>query len=354
MSKISHKKSGNRRYRVSYRRVSRYAIALAALLAAAGIWSLRALFFDENFHTVIPSEVYRSAQPSPEALERRIKELGLRSVINLRGESKEPWFKAERAVTEAYGVDLHVMRLAGPLPPVAVFRQLVYLLDTARRPLLLHCMAGVDRSGFASAVAVLLSGEDVAKARGQVGLSYGSTRWRSRYLLETLADYEHWLTVRGWSHTPDRFRHWVENGYVPSFYLARLELLDVPSSIAKGNSMLLRFRATNMSPRPWRFRSDYNQGVHLGAKVRLLKSRVKHEIELRGAYRDLAVASGESAVLELEIPPLPEPGSYQFFIDLVDERVCWFSDMGSRPLIFELRVEAADRFSRKTVNPLQN
>jgi hypothetical protein len=155
-----------------------------------------------------------------------------------------------------------------------------------------------------------------------------------------LADYEHWLAARGWSHTPERFRHWVENGYVPSFYLARLELLDAPSSIAKGNRMLLHLRATNMSPRPWRFRSDHDRGVHLGAKVRLLKSVVKHEIELRGRFDDLTVASGESVVLELEVPPLPESGSYQFFVDLVDENVRWFSDMGSKPLIFELRVEA--------------
>jgi len=326
-------------------------MVLAALFAAVGLWSLRALLFNENFHTVIPNEVYRSAQPSPEALERWMRERGLRSVINLRGESNDPWFKAERAVTEAHGVDLHAIRLTGYIPSVAVFRQLVYLLDTARRPLLLHCAAGVDRSGFVSAVAVLLAGGTIAEAREQVGLIYGSTRWRSHDLLEMLDDYEHWLAVRGWSHTPERFRRWVENDFVPYFYRARLEPLDVPSSIAKGNGMLLRLRATNMSPRPWRFRSEGDRGVHLGAKVRLLKPGVEHEIELRGSSRDLTVVSGEAVVLELTVPPLFESGRYQFFVDLVDEKVHWFSDMGSEPVTFELRVEASDPFSQKAAYP---
>lgn len=352
MTEISREGLGIWRYRSSPWRVAGYTVAIVALLATAGLWSLRALLFDENFHTVIPNEVYRSAQPSPVALERRIRELGLRSVINLRGRKGDSRFNFERVVTEAHGADYHLVRLSGPMPPPAALRRLVHLLDTARRPLLLHCAAGIHRSGIGSAVAVLLAGGDVVEARKQFGLTYGFVPWSRRCdLPKVLDDYEHWLAVQGWSHTPHRFRRWVENNYIPYFYRARLEPLNVPASIAEGSSVLLRFRATNTSPQPWRFRSDRDQGVHLGAKVRLLEPGVEHEIELRGGFRDLTIAPGEAVVLELAVPPLPQSGRYQFLVDLVDENVLWFSAMGSEQVAFDLRVEASDSLSGESVYP---
>jgi hypothetical protein len=85
MMENSRKGLGIWRYRASHLRVATYVVALATLLAAAGLWSLSAFLFNKNFHTVIPNEVYRSAQPSPAALDHWITEFGLRSVINLRG-----------------------------------------------------------------------------------------------------------------------------------------------------------------------------------------------------------------------------------------------------------------------------
>jgi hypothetical protein len=89
-----------------------------ALFVVVGLWSFRALLFDGNFHTVIPNEVYRSAKPSPEALERRIKEFNLRSVIWLSTrKDKDPWVKAERSVTEVHGVNFYLVRLGNFIPP---------------------------------------------------------------------------------------------------------------------------------------------------------------------------------------------------------------------------------------------
>ena len=171
-----------------------------------------------------------------EVLEHRIRELSLRSVINLRtSERGTSWLKAEQEVTEVHGVDFHLIRLSVFMPPRATLQQLVRLLDTARRPLLLHCEMGVERSGIASAVVVLLAGGNIAEARKQFGLTYGFVPLICHPdLLKVLDDYGHWLAVRGWSHTPERFRRWVENDYVPYFYRARLEPLDVPASIVQG------------------------------------------------------------------------------------------------------------------------
>jgi protein tyrosine/serine phosphatase len=43
------------------------------------------VLFGENFHAVVPGELYRSAQLSGSRLERHIQAEGIRTVINLRG-----------------------------------------------------------------------------------------------------------------------------------------------------------------------------------------------------------------------------------------------------------------------------
>lgn len=343
MVRISRRRLGIRGRRFSYARVTIYVIVLAVLLTATWARLLRFHFLGDNLHTVIPHEVYRSAQPSPSALEHWIRELGLRTVINLRGESGNSWFKAERAVTEAHSVELYSLPLAsGSMPHRRALQQLVHLLDSAKRPILLHCSLGIERSGVAAAVAVLLAEGDVMEARKQFSLNYGFVPGLDDHP-KILDDYEQWLARQGWSHTPDRFRHWVEKDYVTYFYRARLEPLNLPTSIAKEGTVILRFRATNMSPQPWRFRSEHERGIHLGAKARLLKLNVKHEIEMRGGFRDLIVAPGEAVELEIVVPPLSKAGRYQFFVDLVNENVQWFSAMGSDPYIFELLVTSSEK-----------
>ena len=352
LTKILRKGLGIRKYITSHLRIALYTVVLAVLLAVALVWPLRTLLTGKNLHTVIPNEVYRSAQPSPKALESWIEELSLRSVINLRGERKEPWFKDEGAVAKTHDVDFYSIPMtSGSLPSPHALRQLVHLLDTARRPVLLHCAYGIERSGIASAVAVLLAGGDVKEAREQFGLRYGFIRGFDDHP-EILDNYEHWLALQEWPHTPDRFRHWVENDYVPSFYSARIEPLDVPTAIAKGTPVILRFRATNTSPKPWKFRSKRKKGISLGAKMLLLEPGVngltgfwsnKSARRLRGRLRDITVAPGETVVLELRVPPLRKPGRYQLFVDLLNKGWFPFSAMGSKPLIFELRVEASKK-----------
>jgi protein tyrosine phosphatase (PTP) superfamily phosphohydrolase (DUF442 family) len=213
LKRISREGLGIWRYIATYSRFAIYAIVLVALLTGVMLWSLRALIFEENFHAVIPHEIYRSAQPSPVTLERWIQDFGLRSVVNLRGERAGPLFKDEQAVTKSHGADYYAIALNNcKEPPGAALLQLVDILDTARRPLFLHCALGIERSGLASAVALLLAGEDITEARKQFTLNYGFVPFWDDHP-KVLDDYEHWLAMQGWFHTPDRFRYWVKNEY---------------------------------------------------------------------------------------------------------------------------------------------
>ena len=309
------------------------ALALVAtLLAAPG--PVNRFFFDENLIAIVPGAIYRSAQPSGAEMDELIRRLGLRSVLNLRGErGGSDWLAEERAVTSAHGAEHHTVRLSAKrMPPAPRLREIVEILDTAPRPLLLHCQGGVERSGLAGAVAVLLDGGDLDAARAQFSPSKGFVSWISRsHLPRVVEQYADWLDAQGVEHTPDRFRRWVAEHYHPYFYRARLVALNAPRQLPADAEHVLRVRVTNESREPIGFRASRASGVHLGGLLRPAAEADGEPIELRDGFVDLDLAPGASHELELVLPPLA-PGRWSLQVDLVDEGVKWFEAMGSEPL----------------------
>jgi protein tyrosine/serine phosphatase len=129
-----------------------------------------------NFHTVIEGQLYRSAQPSTAQLERYIRANGIKTVINLRGNSGyAKWWEEEVAVTERLGVG-HVdfgMSASKILTP-AKADQLVAIMRDAPKPILIHCLSGADRTGLVSVLYSQQIGklaEDVAER--QLSLAFG-------------------------------------------------------------------------------------------------------------------------------------------------------------------------------------
>ncbi len=133
-----------------------------------------------NFHTVVAGQFYRSAQPSPAQLERYIRDHGIKTVINLRGNAGyAKWWAEEVAVSERLGVK-HVDfgMSASKILSTEKADQLVAIMRDAPKPILVHCLSGSDRTGLAS---VLYSAqvanikEDVAERQlsfvfGHVGI----------------------------------------------------------------------------------------------------------------------------------------------------------------------------------------
>lgn len=318
--------------------------AAAAVAALAGVAlavpvPVRTFFFEENLHQIAPG-VYRSAQPSAAELEAMIEKLGLRTVVNLRGErGGRAWLEAERAVAAAHGLAHHSVRFsADRMPPSQRLREVVRLLDTEPRPLLLHCQGGVERSGLVGAVAVLLAGGDLEAARAEFAPTRGYVGFIALSDLPLVIDaYAAWLDGRGEAHTPDRFRHWVDGVYAPYFYRAQIEPLDGAGALRAGHEEVLRFRVTNRSTEAIPFRASRERGVHLGAVLRPAAGGEPERIDLRSGFVDLELAPGASTELELPLPPLA-PGRWELHVDLVDEQVKWFADMGSEPLSLALDV----------------
>ena len=107
-----------------------------------------------NFHEVARGEVYRSAQLNPEELGEKANLLGIRSILNLRGKNPgKPWYDAEVAFCKERGIrHFDVPISAGKDVSQQHMDEIVTILKTSPKPLLIHCMNGADRAAFGAAL----------------------------------------------------------------------------------------------------------------------------------------------------------------------------------------------------------
>ena len=133
-----------------------------------------------NVHQLGHEPVYRSAQLSSSALESVIKEHAIKTVLNLRGaQQNSAWYDAERATTTRLGVThLDLPLSANEEPDDAKLDHLIATMRDAEKPLLIHCEAGADRSGLASALyRHFVEGVSYEKAAEELSFRYGHFPW---------------------------------------------------------------------------------------------------------------------------------------------------------------------------------
>jgi len=115
-----------------------------------------------NFHKV-DEGVYRSAQMTPWRLKKIIKKYGIKTIINLRGNNKNYIYKREKEICKEIGVKYHTVALLSRSPERIrreELEKLVNILKTAKKPILFHCKAGADRTGFVAVLWHILNGRD--------------------------------------------------------------------------------------------------------------------------------------------------------------------------------------------------
>ena len=121
--------------------------------------------------------VYRSAQLTPWKLEKLIKKHNLKTVINLRGNNKNYMYQKAREICKKMGVDYYTVSLLSRSPHrirKEELEKLIFLFQNAKKPLLFHCKAGADRSGFAAVLYHILNGKDKNEAiKKELRLKYG-------------------------------------------------------------------------------------------------------------------------------------------------------------------------------------
>ncbi|HEY0549612.1 MAG TPA: tyrosine-protein phosphatase [Verrucomicrobiae bacterium] len=112
------------------------------------------IFYTDNFHSVVPGQVFRSGQMSPVGLASCIRLHGIRSIVNLRGEHPEcQWFRDELATARQWQVLHRSLRLSSRKPASnEQMLELVEMLRDSPKPLLIHCDGGADRASLAAAI----------------------------------------------------------------------------------------------------------------------------------------------------------------------------------------------------------
>jgi protein tyrosine/serine phosphatase len=142
-------------------------LLLPALLMFGWLW-LAAVQIADNFHAVVAGEVYRSALPDASDIGAYARQEGVRTNLNLRGAHPgAAWYDSEIRQAQRLGLaHLDFAMSARREVTPAESEQLIALMRAARKPLLIHCKAGSDRTGLASALylaAIARKGEAAAE-----------------------------------------------------------------------------------------------------------------------------------------------------------------------------------------------
>ena len=144
-------------------------VALAALLVAGPFVYFRTEYsHHKRLRTVDPGVLYRSGQMTAEGYRDAVAQYGFRTIINCQNEFPDPDLTAsfwdrrtirESEVCRELGVryvhldpDLCADRTNSAARPQAIDQFLTIIDDPAARPVLLHCKAGLHRTGILAAV----------------------------------------------------------------------------------------------------------------------------------------------------------------------------------------------------------
>jgi protein tyrosine/serine phosphatase len=129
-----------------------------------------------NFHQITEGQAYRSAQMDGEELKYLISRYQIKSILNLRGSfPEEDWYVAEKRISSEYAVKHYDIALSAYHEPTREeARILTEIIESAPRPILIHCQAGADRTGLVAAMwKALVDGKSMSEAEKELSVWYG-------------------------------------------------------------------------------------------------------------------------------------------------------------------------------------
>jgi len=98
----------------------------------------------------LPGGLYRANQPSPRMIRLYRKRLGVRTIVNLRGENQGyGFYRLEEAACSREGIRLiNIKTQSRGLMSVEGLESLKKIIENIELPALAHCKSGADRAGF--------------------------------------------------------------------------------------------------------------------------------------------------------------------------------------------------------------
>ena len=151
------------------------AASLLALALSLLVVAYTVIEHDGNFHEVEHGLIYRSAQLDAKDLTERTKQVGLKSILNLRGESSgDDWYESELAVSRSMGLThLNYRMSASESLNLNQMQEILELIEKAPKPLLIHCKAGADRTGLVAAIYLSSKDASMEKVHEALSMRYG-------------------------------------------------------------------------------------------------------------------------------------------------------------------------------------
>lgn len=164
--------------------------------------------------------VFRANQPNHKRLEEWQRK-GLRSVLYLRGTAMGAPYRAEERACAALGLSFHIFHIsAHRLPPAEQVLALITLFREIEKPFVMHCRAGADRTGLASAIYLLAVAErPVSEARAMLAARFGHWRWSSTGVLDQLV--LHYAAAH--QDSGIGFEDWIRTAYDPEAITLRFK-----------------------------------------------------------------------------------------------------------------------------------
>jgi predicted protein tyrosine phosphatase len=180
------------------------------------LFVIYSLYRTRIIYTVIEGRIFRSGQLSENALKKMIIEKNIKSILNLRGEGDNlEWYMREKKITEEKHVKLYDVGISpNELPECCKLMDILDIVLTSERPLLIHCNRGVDRTGMVSALALAIEeNPPLSELRKQFSFRYGVLPFSRSIGFHFFSLYEQWLNKTNKMHSKDNLVYWIRNEY---------------------------------------------------------------------------------------------------------------------------------------------
>jgi len=154
-------------------------------------------FIYGNFHK-IDNLAYRSGQLFWFNMPYYLTKYNIKTVINLRGEQNRWWYKDEVKILKDRNITLINYQISSKryLSPEKI-QELVEILKNAKKPILIHCQGGADRTSLVSAIykhAILK--KDIKESRAELSFIYGHIPLFRPDVKEMDRSFEDFVTFR--------------------------------------------------------------------------------------------------------------------------------------------------------------
>lgn len=165
--------------------------------------------FWTNFAAVEPGKLYRSNHPTPGNLRAFTRKVGLKTLINLRGQAKNGSDALSRRESQRLGLAFYDMAFESRgAPHKDRILKLAEIFKNMPGPALIHCKSGADRAGLVAGLYVLITGGSTAQAMRQLSWRFGHIKHSKTGILDSFFEL---YAKSAEGHKP--FLDWVREDY---------------------------------------------------------------------------------------------------------------------------------------------